>query len=135
MGEWIEIFNREPVPLDIRGMQIVDQGGAPHTIQSESPVLVPSGGYFVLGLNTNQATNGGAPIGYQYDGIFLSNVSDTLEILAFGTSLDAVAWDSTFMGAGASKELTLFLIKFNPKYLIILFVKLSNMNCMISIVR
>src|SRR5262249_24118808 len=43
-------------------------------------VIVPPGGYVVLGADANPATNGGVNVDYQYAGVNLSNASDYLAI-------------------------------------------------------
>ena len=64
-----------------------------HRIVSSVPVVVPAEGYAVLGNNSNTATNGNVSVDYRYDGIVLSNESDSLTISFGATVLDQVMWD------------------------------------------
>ena len=47
----------------------------------------------MLGNNSNTATNGNVSVDYRYDGIVLSNESDSLTISFGATVLDQVMWD------------------------------------------
>jgi hypothetical protein len=61
-GEWFELYNPQPFPIDIRGFVIKDLGSDTHTITSALPIIVPAGGVAVLARNANMATNGGVPL-------------------------------------------------------------------------
>src|SRR5215213_8522982 len=64
LGEWIEIHNPSSTDVDLNGYRLASgpgfTAGQPtdrHTISGS--VVVPAGGYVVLGNNANTATNGG----------------------------------------------------------------------------
>jgi Lamin Tail Domain len=80
-GEWFEIFNAGSLPVDLEGLVIADSaasGRRPYHRIATS-IVVPSGGYLVLGNSTNTTSNGGVPVDYAYGAA-----------LAFANSLDAV---------------------------------------------
>jgi len=94
-GEWFEIHNPTGAAVDIDGWTIRDDGSDTHLIDNGGPLLVPAGGYLVLGNNTDSSTNGGVTVDYSYNGgFFLSNGADEL-ILEDGdlTEVDRVEWD------------------------------------------
>ncbi|MDX1377424.1 MAG: ExeM/NucH family extracellular endonuclease, partial [Anaerolineales bacterium] len=57
-------------------------------------VVIPAGGYAVLGNNANSGTNGGVTVVYEYSGMALANGSDELVLLDGSlTEVDRVEWD------------------------------------------
>jgi len=56
-GEWFEIFNSGDIELDLNGWIIKDADTDNHTISSS--LIINSGEYKVLGINSNSSTNGG----------------------------------------------------------------------------
>ncbi len=80
-GEWFEVYNAGTWPVDMQGLVIADSaasGRRPfHLIAS--PLVVPPGGYVVLGNNPDTAMNGGVTLDYAYG-----------SALAFANSLDAL---------------------------------------------
>jgi hypothetical protein len=79
--EWFELYNAGTRPVDLQGMVIADSaasGRRPYHLIGSS-VVVPSGGYVVLGASTNTTTNAGATVDYAYGAA-----------LNFGNSLDAL---------------------------------------------
>jgi predicted extracellular nuclease len=94
-GEWFEIYNPTAGAVDIDGWTIRDDGIDNHLIDNSGPLMVPAGGYLVLGNNTDFATNGGVSVAYSYgSSFFLSNGADELilEIDSL-TEVDRVEWD------------------------------------------
>lgn len=109
LGEWFELHNPNATPVNLRGWTVGDQGGERHTILAD--LVIPAGGYLVLGRNSDPAANGGVKVDYVYTGISLANSSaDSLLLLApDNTLVDEVAWGGTTglaVGAGASYERT-----------------------------
>lgn len=94
-GEWFEIYNREPEPVDINGWTIRDFDTNLHVIDNGGPLLVPANGYVVLGRNADTVTNGGVPVDYAYGtGMVLYNAADEVVIVdRNGTIVDQVAYD------------------------------------------
>lgn len=72
LGEWIEIYNPSDTDVDLNGYRLgsgpgITAAGVPtdrHTISGS--VIVPAGGYIVIGNNANTATNGGVNEAYSY---------------------------------------------------------------------
>lgn len=80
-GEWIEIYNAGTRPVDLQNLVIADSaasGRRPYHLISSS-VVIPAGGYAVLGNSANTTDNGGVAVDYTYGGA-----------MAFANSLDAI---------------------------------------------
>ncbi len=93
-GEWFEIHNAGDVDVDINGWTIADLGSDSHVINAGGPLVVPAGGYMVLGNNADSNTNGGLVVDYAYSGVFLANGDDELVLFdAAGFEVDGIAWD------------------------------------------
>lgn len=118
-GEYIEIHNWGDAPADLQNYSIGDHSttNPPHVITSS--VVVPAGGYVVLALNGDAATNGGVTVDYVYSNIFLNNSSDgiilrdpqgaTVDSVAYAGYTSGVAWgvvdpsaDNTVVGTGSN---------------------------------
>src|SRR5262245_34251799 len=61
-GEWIELHNLEPKPVDLRGWMIRSQNDRGVTI--DRSVVIPPGGFAVLARDGDRATNGGVSAAY-----------------------------------------------------------------------
>ncbi len=94
-GEWFEIYNHDPAPVDINGWVIRDFDTNLHTINNGGPLLVPGYGYLVLGRSADPATNGGAAVDYAYGtAMVLYNAADEVVLVdSNGTIVDQVAYD------------------------------------------
>ncbi|MEA3504452.1 MAG: lamin tail domain-containing protein, partial [Bacteroidota bacterium] len=94
-GEWFEIYNAGTETVDINGFTIMDAGSNSHTIENGSALNIEPGSYLVLGINADNATNGGVDVDYQYSNFTLGNSEDEIMIYAMdGTTLiDEIAWD------------------------------------------
>ena len=91
-GEWFEIFNNGDVSYDLNGWTIKDGGSDSHVVSSA--LIINPGEHKVLSNNSNQNTNGGLVVDYQYDGITLANSDDELVLIdPNGTVFDSVAYD------------------------------------------
>jgi hypothetical protein len=107
LGEWVEIHSRWFTPIHLKDFSLSDDGTDAHTITSD--VIIPVGGYTVLGVNADTSTNGGVAVDYELSGFSLGNSSDEVVLkLSDGTELDRVNYDNgtTFPNpSGASMEL------------------------------
>lgn len=108
LGEWFEVYNPGSKAVDMSGWTIHDDRYNEHVISS---LVVPAGGYVVIGRNPNSATNGGVAVDYSTGSdIFLMNGADRLVLVdAAGNEVDRVEWDDgvTFPDPdGASMSLT-----------------------------
>ncbi len=95
VGEWIELYNPGPGPVDIAGWVLSDLG-------SESTVLangglrmvVPATKHIVLGRSSDPLVNGGVPVTFTYGGFTLSNGDDEIQLTRpDGSLVDLVAYD------------------------------------------
>jgi hypothetical protein len=113
-SEWVELYNAGTLPVDLQNLVIADSaasGRRPYHLIGSS-VVVPAGGYVVLGGNTNTTSNNGAPVDYSYGGsISLVNSLDAFKISrVVGTdtlTLDRTQYASAAVSAqaGVSREL------------------------------
>lgn len=113
-GEWIEIYNAGTRAVDMQGMVIADSaasGRRPYHLIASS-LVVPAGGYVVLGNTTNTTTNGDVPVDYAYgSALALANSLDALKIArVVGTdtlTIDRTQYASAAVSAqdGISREL------------------------------
>ncbi len=93
-GEWFELVNTSDRTLILNGLVIAaDTDAEWHQVASEDVLELEPGDYFVFGANADSVTNGEAEVGYEYEGIVLSNESDDLQIWAGDILLDMVSWD------------------------------------------
>jgi len=95
VGEWFEIYNASGSTVNINGWVIKDNGTDSHTIDNGGTLNIVSGGFLVLGRNSNSSTNGNVTVHYQYSGITLGNNDDEI-ILCLGdgtTEVDRVEYD------------------------------------------
>ena len=95
-GEWIEVYNPTTRALDLQGLTLETQfttvPGTPHVIASS--VVVPAGGYVVLGRSSDTTLNGGVAVSYAYSGVELPNQYLTgnyeLRISSGATIIDSI---------------------------------------------
>ncbi len=92
-GEWFEVRNMTDRTLILNGLVLMDSTGEWHQVASSRIVSIDAGEFFVFGSNSNSATNGSAPVDYQYSGMILGNDSDDIWIYANDVMIDMVAWD------------------------------------------
>ena len=94
-GEWFEVHNASAADVDIEGWTIGDDGSDSHVISNGAPLVVPAGGYLVLGNNTDSLTNGGAAVDYSYGGSwYLSNGGDEVVLIdGDANEVDRVVYD------------------------------------------
>jgi hypothetical protein len=95
-GEWFEIYNNSTESIDLDGWTIKDSNTDLHVISQS--LLISPGGYMVLGNNSDQNTNGGALVNYQYSNIVFDNSDDEILLI----SPDQVVVDSVVYDNGAA---------------------------------
>lgn len=83
-GEWLEIYNATSAAIDLQGMSLRHQDWSvnPNAVEPiTGSVVVPPGGYVVLGINGNTGTNGNVAVDYVYGStVNLANDDDYLAI-------------------------------------------------------
>jgi len=77
-GEWFEVYNKTDHPIDMLGMTIRDDGSDSHVIGGN--LVVPPNGFAVLGRNSDEGTNGGVQVDYNYGTWSLANGEDEVII-------------------------------------------------------
>ncbi|MDX1503851.1 MAG: lamin tail domain-containing protein, partial [Thermoanaerobaculia bacterium] len=93
-GEWFELYNAGGGAVDIDGWTVRDNDFDSHVIANGGPLVIPAGGFLVLGTEANPALNGGVAVDYEYSGIFLANGADELVLLdGSSNEIDRVEWD------------------------------------------
>jgi hypothetical protein len=106
-GEWFEVYNAGRFPVEMQGMLVADSAGGPtgkrqpyHAIASS--LVVPSGGYVVLGKSTNTTINGGVPVDYGYGSAMgFANSVDALKISRSYGAADTLTIDRTQYASAA----------------------------------
>ena len=102
--EWIEVYNPNPDPVELRGCLIGDDESEGHLIADDLPIIVPSGGYAVLASASSPAD---ADYRWPSDAVRLSNQIDEVVIRCSGVIVDRVAWTLGWpLDEGASMSLT-----------------------------
>jgi hypothetical protein len=100
-GEWIELFNASGRSVYLNGLTLVS-GGEEHKVSAAEPLALDPGGYALLMLSGDTASNGGLIADYVYDTVSLSNEGDTLTVFAGEVEVDAVTWDDGALFPAAS---------------------------------
>ncbi len=117
-GEWFEVHNMTASPIELKGLVLRHQFKAVDAKAIElvtSSLVIPAGGYVVLGNNGNVATNGAIKVDYVYSAkLTLNNTKDYLAIETNenpATVIDEVAYDAAKLKVtGKSRNL-------DPKWL------------------
>ena len=109
-GEWLELHNTGDAQIDIAGWTIRDNGSNSHLIEPAEPLVIPPGGFLVLGRNADPLINGNVPVAYAYgsDITFSNGVDQLILENPDGDEQDRVEYDDgmTFPDpTGASMEL------------------------------
>ena len=92
LGEWFELHNISDNSIDLNGWVIMDNGSDNHTIQQS--LSIAPGDYLIAGKNTDQNTNGGVVVDYQYINFNLDNTADEILIISnVGDTIDYVTYD------------------------------------------
>jgi Lamin Tail Domain len=113
--EWVELYNAGTLPVDLQNLVIADSsasGRRPYH-QINTSLVVPAGGYVVLGGSTNTSLNGGAPVDYSY-GTALNQLANSLDAVKIARvvnddtlTLDRTQYSNASISAqeGISREL------------------------------
>ncbi len=97
-GEYIELYNKTDIAIDIEGWLVSDNGSNNHTIANGSPLMIPATSYLIIGINDDSITNGGLTVDYEYSGITLGNSEDeiivTCALNGVSVEIDRVEYDN-----------------------------------------
>ncbi len=108
-GEWFELLNTTVKDIDVNAWTVKDSGTDSHRIFAMGGVVIPAGGYFVLGVNDDVLTNGGIVLGYEYTAFTLGNKEDEIILSSGEVVVDQVAYTDGApfpVGDGASLSLS-----------------------------
>ncbi len=91
-GEWFEIANLSDTAVDLRDWTIGDNDTDNYRI--DESVVVPAGGYAILGNNADTGTNGGVTVDHRYSDFFLANGADEIVLSdPDGVEFDRIEYD------------------------------------------
>ncbi len=104
VGEWVELYNPATTDIDIRGYTLMVNNKAVALADGVTPVIVPGGGYAVLGHKADPGVNGGLTVVDALDGLSLSNSATvTLAIVhPNGITVDQVTYNEPGWPAATS---------------------------------
>ncbi len=100
-GEWIELVNLTDHDLDLIGLTLGDLDPTlPQAVTIETHVLLPAGGFVVLGNNDALAANGGVEVAWVWAAadFQLGNDGDEIVLTKGADTYDSVAYDETDWG-------------------------------------
>ena len=104
-GEWIEIYNTSNSGIDINGFYLSDGGSDTIQIVSATSLLIPSGGYFVFGRNSDVAMNGGVSVNYVMAGFSVNNTSSSIILTdSLFNVIDETSYTATVSGKSTSLD-------------------------------
>jgi hypothetical protein len=102
-GEWIEIYNAGTLAVNVQNLVIADSapsGRRPFHLVTVSHVI-PSGGYWVIGNNSDTTLNGGVLLDYSYgNAMAFANSVDAFKISRV-VGQDTLTLDRTQYASGA----------------------------------
>ncbi|QDU65530.1 lamin tail domain-containing protein [Engelhardtia mirabilis] len=106
-GEWIELYNTTASDIDIRNFVLSDNDFDSTVLISATPIIVPAGGYAVLGNDADPANNGGITLDFQYASdngqYFLANGADEIVLTTYdGIEVDRIEYDSGALWSDAA---------------------------------
>lgn len=98
-GEWFEVHNTGATSIDLQGWTIITNGTSQPDHIISSSVIVPAGGYAVLGRGNDPLRNGGITLDYNYftglsSSIFLDDSDFLMLVDGAGARVDSVGWTS-----------------------------------------
>ena len=108
-GEYVELFNGGPVPVDLAGWTLRDDDFDQFTIPAGSPTLIQPDGFLVVAAQADPGLNGGFAADLVWSGFNLSNSGDEVVLVdPAGFEQDRLAYaGSPFTdSAGTSLERT-----------------------------
>ncbi len=110
-GEWIEVYNTTKSSIDMKGLMLRHQDPKVDATAVEpigKSLVVPAGGYVILGINADSKTNGGIKVDYQYSSKV--NMSNTKDYVGLETAdkvpvvIDVTTYDTAKLNVPAGKS-------------------------------
>jgi hypothetical protein len=98
-GQWFEIYNPRSTDFDLYNITIKSRT---YSITISTHLIIPAGTFLVLGINGDQATNGGIKVDYVYSGLILGVSSGDIEILNGTISIDKITYTAASYGKSRS---------------------------------
>lgn len=101
-GEWFEIFNTRPEPVNLVGLVVTSEGStAQERFSVAMDALVPPNGFFVFARNADATLNGGFTANIAWGStLSLGNAADYLKLeKPDGTLLAQISWSTALSGA------------------------------------
>lgn len=104
LGEWIELHNTTDTDLDLTACVVSDDRSDDFAI---APLLLPAGGYVVLGRSAEAATT----VDQIYSGMVLANTTDEVVVTCSDVMIDRVAYGTGFpRRAGKTMQLNTYAL-------------------------
>jgi len=95
-GEWIELTNTTPFPMDIEGFTLRDDDGEAHGLDAGGAgLVVPAQGRLVLASNQNPLFNGFVAADYGWSGFVLDPQDEIVLEGPSGLEIDRVVYDDS----------------------------------------
>ena len=106
VGEWFELYNPTAADIDLYDWLVYSDDGGSFTVTDS--VVVPAGGYVVLGVEDDTTLNGAVSVHYPYDRVSfgLGDSGDSIYLVAGSTTVAELSWTSGWpIASGASLAL------------------------------
>ncbi|PIE17223.1 MAG: hypothetical protein CSA66_06385 [Proteobacteria bacterium] len=91
-GEWIELYNPQPVARALSGCTLSDDDADSYTFAEDAAVIVPAKGRLILGRSASAEDSGGLSPDHVYAGFVLANGADEVTLSCGGVVIDRVAY-------------------------------------------
>ena len=91
-GQWIEVHNRQTVPVNLNGWRVRDGVLEDAVVNAGKPLWVAAGGYAVFARNGDPAANGGVSADAVLGGVAFNLPTDGVELVWNGVVIDSVFW-------------------------------------------
>ena len=106
VGEYIEVLNNSGRALNLKGFTLSSTKGGSFTLDAD--LILPIGGYAVLGASSDTTTNGGAAVDWSWagSGFTLADGGDTLTLTGGSVTVFTLAYTTSWpISAGAAANL------------------------------
>ena len=105
-GEFVELYNSGPVPVDLQGWTLRDDGSDAYTLPVGAAVVVQPGGFLVIAAQADAALNGGFTADLAWSGFNLSNSGDEIVLTdRSGVEQDRIDYTGSPFTDGSGRSL------------------------------